>query len=759
MREMAWLRALPRPALLAAGAALASLAALAGPGSDPEFERVVRPFVLQHCAACHGEEKPKAKMSLTRFADAAAAQAAPEVWLEVRARLAAGEMPPEGRPRPAPADAQAVIEWIERNISLEDVASDPGRPLLRRLNRAEYRNTVRDLLGVDYPADAEFPADTVGRGFDNQGDALALTDLQLEKYVQAAERIAELAVVVPEEGPPRQRRYDFDELEGPRGQDSVALYAQGEAAARYGVPRAGDYLLRVRAWGDQAGPEPCKLALLVDGIAVHAAAVEARADAPQVVEARLALEAGERRVSARFLNDYYHPEDPDPAQRDRNLYIGWIEVLGPLDPPAITPFQSRLLARFGPELGSRRLRAILEHLATRAWRRPASPADVARLERLTPAGSGLEVRVQTALVALLSAPRFLYRVEEDPPGSSASRALNGYELATRLSYLVWSSTPDEELFACAADGTLTRPEVLDAQLERLLHSPRARALADGFAAQWLQLRSLDKLRPDPALFPEYDDALRADMRDETLALFQAVLREDRSVWDLLRADFSYLNERLARLYGIPGVSGAALRRVSLQGTPRRGLLTQAAILTVTSNPARTSPVKRGKWILDNVLGAPPPPPPPGVPLIDESPAAAAASSLRERMERHRSDPNCAVCHTRMDVLGFGLEHFDPIGRYRERDGAFAVDASGSLPDGARFDGAQELVGVLQRGDAFPRCLTEKLLVYALGRSLEPADRRAVDRILAELDPQEPTLSGILRGIVHSEAFTRRRVGS
>ena len=758
MPAMAWAPTRLRPALLAAGAGGLSLAALAAPAQEPKgFESLVRPFVAQHCADCHGAGRPKAKLDLTRFATAAAAKAEPGVWLEVAARLTTGEMPPEGRERPPAAAAAAVIDWIGRNVSYQGPI-DPGRPVLRRLNRTEYRNTVRDLLGIEFAADQEFPADAVGHGFDNQGDALSLNDLQLEKYVQAAEWIAERAVVVPDPGPPQAYRYRADELAGPRRGEQIALDSPGEAHAVHRFPRAGEYLLRVHTHGDQAGPEPCQVALQLDGIALHVAPVTATAAAPEVVQFRARVEAGEHRVGARFRNDYYEPEAADPALRgDRNLYVSWIEVVGPLDPPPRSAFQRALFERFGAELGPRRLRAMLVHLAERAWRRPAEKSELARLEQLAADGP-LELRLQTALAALLASPHFLYRVEADPPGSPPIRDLNGHELATRLSYFLWSSMPDEELLAAAADGSLLRPQVLDEQTARLLRSPRARALADDFAAQWLQLRSLGQAAPDPQQFPGYDAALGADMRAETLALFEAVLREERSAWDLLEADFSYLNERLAQWYGIRGVHGPDWRRVALDDAPRRGLLTHASVLTLTSNPARTSPVKRGKWILDNLLGAPPPPPPPGVAALDERPPAGADDRLRARLERHRTDADCAVCHVKMDALGFGLEQYDAVGRYRERDGSFAVDASGQLPDGRRFDGALELIQVLRADAAFLRCLTEKLLIYALGRGLEPADRAVVDRILAALDPQRPTLTAILRGIVHSPAFRQRRTG-
>ena len=755
-----------RALVLVAGAGSGSaLLALPPPGAAGGFEEVVLPYLERHCYACHSGRDPKALLDLARYDRAETALADAQQWRDVAERVAAGEMPPSGRARPGVEEQRAFLAWIEESFDPESAIEaaepepHPGRPPLRRLNNREYRNTVRDLFGVDLEVESYLPADPVGRGFDNQGDALDFSELRTERYLEAAERVARRAIRGDGRPSPPVHRYEASALDGPRRGDLIALAKVGAALAEHRFPRDGEYEIRVRSFGQQAGPEPCRMGLLLDGEEVEEFVVEATQDAPQDDGARVQARAGMRRIHARFLNDYYRPDAEDPTQRDRNLFVAWIEVRGPLDRPPPTPFQTRLFERFDEGLGAQRERAILRHLARRAWRRPPSRPELARLERLSDGADSLEEGVRLALVGILASPHFLFRVEQDPPDAPAVRALNGWELATRLSYFLWSTTPDEPLLALAADGALTNPEVLDDQAQRMLHHPRARALAEGFAEQWLQIRNLDRISPDPGRFPEFDEELRRSMRRETLDFFEAVLRERRSVWDLLEADFSFVNGPLATLYGIPGVEGRGFRRVSLADTPRRGLLGQASVLTVTSNPTRTSPVKRGKWVLEVLLGAPPPPPPPGLDSLDESPAAVAAASLRERLEIHRRDARCAACHAGMDPLGFGLENFDALGRWREEAEGFAVDASGELPDGRRFTGPVELTGILREDDAFLRSLVVNLLVYALGRDLERADRAELRRLLAALDPDAPSLEEILRAIIQSDAFRMRRTTS
>jgi hypothetical protein len=551
-------------------------------------------------------------------------------------------MPPEDRPQPTADESARLITSIKAALERDDCGrpGNPGRVTIRRLNRAEYNNTIRDLVGVDFrPAD-EFPADDVGYGFDNIGDVLSLPPLLMEKYLFAAETISERAIV-----------------------------------------RTAD-----------------------------------------------------RR-----------PTDPLPDSHRRILFR---EPASPGEYPDAA-------------------RAIVERFATRAYRRPVSPEETARLtsfvELALRNGDSFERGIQLAVQAVLISPHFLFRVELDSrpratglPGDGAE-SIGEFELASRLSYFLWSTMPDEELFRLAAEVKLHSPEILAGQVRRMLHDPRARALVENFAGQWLQIRKLEIADPDRDRFPGFDEPLRRAMLRETGLFFDEVMRADRSILDFLDADFTYVNERLARHYGISGVSGEAFRRVRLNGAARGGLLTQASILTVTSNPTQTSPVKRGRWVLEQILGTPPPPPPPEVVPLKEDRAADNGRSFRQRMEQHRARSSCAVCHNRLDPIGFGLENYDAVGAWREREGGQPIDASGTLPSGESFRGPRELKARLKaRPREFARCLAEKMLTFALGRGVEAYDRCAIDRIVKEIESKEYRFSALVLGVVTSEAFLKRR---
>jgi hypothetical protein len=554
---------------------------------------------------------------LDKYRTAAAVSEDQATWRKVLRMLRARKMPPAHSRRPKDAEYDSVNAWLEAALGQADRASppDPGRVTIRRLNRAEYANTIRDLLGVEFNAAADFPSDDVGYGFDNIGDVLTLPPLLMEKYLAAAEQIAAKAVVE--------------------------------------------------------------------------------------------------------------------------------------DSPGDKPEQ------------------ILRRLATRAYRRPISDQELNRLLKLVATaraqGDRFEAGMRLALQAMLVSPHFLFRVELDPEpnGAMPIRALNEYELASRLSYFLWSSMPDDELFNLAARGKLR--ENLDGQVRRMLSDPKSKALVENFAGQWLQLRNLDLATPDKSQFPAFDDDLRRAMRTESEMFFNAIVREDRSVLELLDADFTFVNARLARHYGLEGVEGDRFRRVSLPAgggqeavQARGGVLTQAAMLTVTSNPTRTSPVKRGKWVLENILGTPPPDPPPNVPMLRDDAKAVAAGTLRQRMEQHRKDPNCAVCHKEMDALGFALENFDAVGAWRTKDGNFPIDAAAQLPDGRSFHGPRDLKAVLRGNkEQFTRCLTEKLLTYAMGRGVEPCDRPAVGGIVNAAKAGNYKFSTFVLGIIHSEPFQKR----
>jgi hypothetical protein len=742
---------------------------LAQDGVVVNYQDHVRPVLATYCYGCHGEKR-KGGLDLRRFADAADVKRDRQLFEKVLKNLQFEVMPPESKPQPTPAQRQLVASWIESQLFYCDCSQpDPGRVTLRRLNRTEYNNTIQDLVGVDFhPAD-DFPADDVGYGFDNIGDVLSMPPVLLERYLAAAERILDAAIVTGPLPPP-VKRFAGRELEGgtltPEG--GRVLASEGEVGVEFPFPAAGEYHLRVRAFGDQAGPEPARMSLRLGGQEVQALEVAAKRVRPETYEAKLRVEAGRKRVAAAFLNDYYQPQDPNPANRDRNLHLLHLEITGPVDsrmPPL--PESHRRIFFCQPD-GPREAalqscaRRILGEFARRAYRRPVTLAEVDRLMRFFELargdGANFEASVKLALQAVLVSPHFLFRgeLQPEPDNPRSVHPVNEFALASRLSYFLWSSMPDEELFRLAEQGTL-RKHLAD-QVKRMLGSPRAQALVDGFASQWLQVRNLDLVAPDPKEFPNFDADLRAAMRRETELFFAAIMREDRSVLDFLEADFTFVNQRLARHYGLADIRGDDFQRVSLRGTPRGGLLTQASILTITSNPTRTSPVKRGKWVLENILGTPPPPPPPDVPELPEAKGEKLVGTLRERMEQHRSNPMCSSCHARMDPIGFGFENFDGVGAWRERDGDRPIDPAGQLVSGESFHGPAGLRAILlnRKKDEFVRCLSTKMLTYALGRGLEYYDRCALDQITQQLAKNHYRFSTLVLEIVKSAPFQLRR---
>ncbi|HEX8203613.1 MAG TPA: DUF1592 domain-containing protein [Isosphaeraceae bacterium] len=760
----------PRFGWMLLGLTLAGPAA-AGPAPPPAFRDHVAPLLAKYCADCHGGSKPKAGLDLAALSREPDAGKAMKRWRRVLEQLEAGDMPPPDRPRPSTEEIGRVAGAIEALLTQNGCGQpgDPGRVTLRRLNRAEYDNTIRDLVGVDFhPAD-DFPSDDVGYGFDNIGDVLTLSPLLLEKYLDAAEAIAAQAIVAggPSAGP--ARKWDAKDLDGAGGNPygtGRMLASATEVAVSYDAPADGDYVLRARAFGQQAGPEPARMAFQLDGKILATVDVPAEEGDPGRYEVRVRVGQGRRKFAVTFVNDYYQPKDPDPKKRgDRNLVVEAIEVQGPAeaaDRPL--PESHRRILFCTPtktENHADCARKILERFASRAFRRPASAEEVERLTRFVALAEGdgepFERGIQLAVQAVLVSPQFLFRVELDPAGGSpgATRPLDDYELASRLSYFLWSSMPDEELFELARKGQLHEDATLEAQARRMLKDGKARSLVENFAGQWLQIRNLKTAMPDRTRFPGFDEPLRAAMLRETELFFESVVREDRSLLDLLDARDTFLNERLARHYGIGGVQGEEFRQVQLKDDRRGGVLTQASVLTVTSNPTRTSPVKRGKWILEQILGTPPPPPPPDVPDLKEE--KKPTGSVRQRLEQHRANPSCAVCHARMDPLGFGLENFDATGAWRDRDGSFPIDASGTLPSGRSFSGPGQLKAILlDRKEEFARCLTEKMLTYALGRGLEDPDRCVVERIVAELARDRYRFSRLVLGVVRSDPFRNRK---
>ena len=748
--------------------------ALAQAPSPAGFAKSIQPLLTKHCLECHNGDDPDVELELHTFRTAESVTANRKTWGKVLTMLRGGRMPPEDEPRPPKAKVQAAIAWLEETLSYVDCSNaDPGRVTIRRLNRIEYQNTIRDLLSVEFDATADFPADDVGYGFDNIGDVLSLSPVLMEKYLAASEQIAGKAIVTAGADAAKTVRADGSDLKrsgnGGAGRDGgQMLYSTGEITASFKIALAGEYLIRTRAYGDQAGDEPARMQARIDGREVTTFDVKATSDKPADYDHTMKLAVGTRRIAMAFVNDYYHPKDPDPNNRDRNLIVLSIELIGPLNVrPEDYPASHRRIFFVGP--GDKLTRAeaaekIVRRFASRAFRRPATDREISRLLKLyllaRKDGGNFEQGIQLALTAVLTSPHFLFRFESDPPPNAKQqiRLLSEYELATRMSYFLWSSMPDKRLFQQAFKGTLRKN--LDSEVRRMLADPKATALVDNFAMQWLQLRNLPTSTPDKKLFPKFNERLRADMRTESMRFFSGIIREDRSVLELVDADYTYLNERLARHYGISGVSGEEFRKVALKGDAARrgGVITQAAVLTVTSNPTRTSPVKRGKWVLENILGTPPPPPPPNVPELIEDAKLAETASLRKRLEMHRSNPGCAVCHRDMDALGFALENFDAVGAWRTKDGKFDIDAAGELPGGAKFNGAADLKKLLRsvKKDSFVRCLTEKMLTYGLGRGVEFYDKCAVDKIAAALAKNDHKFSTLVMEIIKSDPFQKRR---
>ncbi len=609
---------------------------------------------------------------------------------------------------------------------------------------------------------------TWGTGFDNIGDVLSLSPMLMEKYLAAAGKIMDLAIVAEPAKTERVTRFDAARLEstaagGLYKESARMLAGEGEVYTKFQFSDGNEYVFRVRAYGQQAGPEPARLELRVEGRPIKVFDVAAVEDHPQVYDFRARPGPGEKRVSAAFINDYYQPNDPDPNNRDWNLIIDYLEVVEPIGPQSLPESHRRIFIRQPtPGTGDEAARVIIRHFARRAYRRPLTTGETERLLRIFQMvrrdGETFESAIKVTLEAVLVSPHFLFRgeMQSHPDDPKSVHSVDDYALASRLSYFLWSTMPDEELFALADRGKLRSN--LDRQIQRMLVDRKARALVKNFAGQWLQIRNLAAVTPDKATFPDFDEDLRAAMAEETERFFDCIMREDRSVLEFIGADYTFLNERLARHYGIKGVTGKDFQLVRLQNGERGGLLTQAGILTVTSTPTRTSPVKRGKWVLENILGAPPPPPPPDVPVFKEGKGAALTGTMRQRMEKHRADPACASCHARMDPIGFGFENFDAIGAWRAKEGEFAIDPSGKLFTGESFNGPAELKTLLlnEKRDQFVRCLSEKLLTFALGRGLEHYDKCAVDQIVKDLARDQYKFSSLISEIAHSVPFQMRR---
>ncbi|MEO7599243.1 MAG: DUF1592 domain-containing protein [Opitutus sp.] len=969
--------------MLALGGALAAAEVpVVAPTSIYEHE--VKPLLETYCYECHGDGAHKGDVTLDEIQTSADIAADRETWETVLHHVRTREMPPEDADvMPSDMEREAITGWIERELLHFDAAHpDPGRVTLRRLNRAEYNATIRDLIGTDFKPANDFPPDDSGYGFDNVGDALSLPPVLLEKYLAAADKILDQAIVtdpirssvrhIPasladigfnaigdrgdgwvhlisleeddasvelslpagdylfrvhafatkvggavkgqgseqpivftddpgptklalmlndsfvqdfvvgtdearpnvyetrmgisagpqrfrasvarKRGTPEDETYMLNgrighqqpgivfvkwlEIEGPlpaatrrTRADTLTLAGDGaltpakelvlknggEAALFFTTDRATEVILRAQAYARQAGAEPARMELRVDGKPVKTFEVLAPAALqpipgqrifspnllvarPCVYELRTQISAGRHEFSAAFLNHTTDPAATNPNLRDRQLVVQHLEI-SDLSSSVLIPEKPTILATLFNDaagaaadsssgiVGRKKLapvnetilaRKILTRFMRRAWRRPVQPGEVERLISLyalaRKTGDGFDASVKLAMKAVIGSPNFLFLgnthaasrqvVVPDIPAASASgetiaiaaRPLDEIALASRLSYFLWSSMPDDELLALAEHEQLRAQ--LPAQVRRMLKSPKAHALVENFAGQWLQIRSLENFQPDRKLFPDFDLSLRNAMQRETESFFEYVLREDRPLTDFITADYTFVNARLAKFYGLPGTYDDEFQHVSLASTPRRGVLTHGSVLTLTSNPTRTSPVKRGKWVLENLLGTPPPPPPANVPELDDK-SRQLSGTLRQQMEQHRKNPTCASCHARMDPIGFCLENFDAIGAWRERDGADAIDATGKLGPAHAFSGAAELTTLLAkyRRQDFLHCVTEKMLTYALGRGPEYYDRPAIDKIIRSLEENEDRFSVLILGVVQSFPFQMERADS
>ena len=739
-----------------------------------------RAVLDQYCLACHNQKVKTAGISVQALNPGSLDRDA-ETWERILRKVKAGQMPPAGLPHPPASASLAFTKWLEQDLDKSAAAhANPGQPTIHRLNRAEYSNAIRDLLALDIKPGSKLPADDTGYGFDNIGDVLSLSPVLIERYMAVGRIVSRLAVG------DINRKPEVNEFESPRlgrgakserVSDDVPFDSAGGISIQYQFPVDAEYVFRIKM------PDP-----------------GTGGAKPKVFEERLPVKAGTRTVAVTFLADNTVPEviatfapangaaqaaagRPGraltahmdlrldgariklfdvPAPRFASVAIaGPYEISGPGDSPSRQKiFVCRPASTKDEETCAH---TILSTLARRAYRRPVTDADVKPLLAFYQTGrreGSFDNGIEMALRAMLVSPNFLFRIERDPAGAvpGSPYRINDYELASRLSFFLWSSIPDEQLLQLADQGKLHDPDVLSTQVNRMLDDRRSSAFVSNFAGQWLFLRALAQVKPDQDVFPKFDTNLRQAFQRETEMFFDAVLRENRPVTDLLSADFTYLNQRLAQHYGIPNVYGSQFRRVALTDANRGGLLGQGSILTVTSYPNRTSVVQRGKWVLENLLGTPPPPPPPDIPALEPHAKNGNSLTMRQQMEQHRANPTCASCHSRMDPIGFSLENYDGVGAFRTKDGGSAIDVTGKMPDGHVFQGPAGLKNLLltTHREEFISTFTEKLMTYALGRGIEYYDKPAMRAIIRDAGQQNTSIPAIIKAIVKSPQFQMRK---
>jgi len=757
-------------------------------------------LVKRYCVGCHNDRLKSGSLSLEPL-DLVKLSDHADVWEKVVRKLEAGMMPPPGAARPAPAQTAAFVTGIK--ASLDQAAAskpNPGPSLLRRLNRVEYANAVRDVLALNLDVAALLPPDDSSYGFDNIADVLGSSPALLERYVNAASEISAVAVGSLEDNTAGSATYiapadttQIDHVEG------LPLGTRGGLLIHHTFPLDGEYLFRVKLWRNNSSSirglsQPHDLEITVDGERVflntvgtpedYVALLTNPGDAEALVDPRLQVrvrvKAGPHDVGVAFVFKSDAPNETllrpllashDPISVDGVPRVDRVLIGGPFNPTGAgdSPARRRIFVCRPGGAGSPPgavndtacANRILANLARAAYRRPVTTADVRPLMDFYKHGraaGSFESAIGLAIRRMLIDPAFLFRAETDPANAAPGTVsrVSDVDLASRLSFFLWSSVPDGQLLTLAGRGRLSEPAVLEQQVRRMLIDPKAKALASNFAGQWLYLRNLQQSRPDTQEFPDFDDSLRQGFRQETELLFDNIVRRDRSVLELLTADYTFVNERLARHYGIPGVYGSQFRRVAVTDEARKGILGHGSILTVTSMPNRTSPVRRGKWVLENLLGTPPPPPLPNVPPLKDPSALERPQTMREQMEEHRANAVCAGCHKLMDPIGFALENFDGVGAWRAKDGSSLVDASSQLADGTNVNGVIALrQALLARPERLVGTITEKLLTYALGRGLGPSDMPAVRRVVSTAARSNYRFSSIVLGIVDSVPFRMR----
>jgi len=746
---------------------LASPSTLAGE-LEEAWNDEIRPLFDYHCYECHGEGISEGELALDDFGSIADMQADRERWKRIRAHIDQRLMPPLDEAQPTSKERDQMVQWIDAAVfPVDPNKPDPGRVTLRRLNRVEYENTLRDLLGVAVKVQDLLPPDDSGYGFDNIGDVLTLSPAHMERFLASA-RFALDQATHPDPMPYPSRTIPGRELQGGghRDENGHFLFRNGAASTSVDFQKPGRYRLSVRAGGTPGAKEGPNMQLRLGEQDLGTWEIKDTLDRPGATDIEISIkQPGRKKLSAIFLNDWFDANYPDPAARDRNLLIREVTVTGPLDgprPPRPESHRRIYGERRSGESDEAWATRIFSDFARRAFRRPPEPGEAERylhfIRLAHEEQRSFEYGVRHGLEAMLVSPAFLFREEPQPEPDNPQRIhpISEHALASRLSYFLWSTMPDPSLSKLADEGKLRAN--LNQEVERMLNSPKAEQFVRNFTGQWLQLRDLSTARPSRRSFPRFAPVLKADMARETGLLFNHLIRENRPLTDLIEADYTFVNHRLARHYGIEGVKGDAFERVSLDEHPRRGILGHGSFLLVTSHPLRTSPVLRGKYVLENLLDMAPPPPPPNVPQLTPPGKHGKGLSLREQMEKHREDPGCASCHTLMDPIGFGLQNFDADGSWRTTENGKPIDASGQLGEDRKFQGADDLRKLIikHHRDDFLRSVSSRMLTYSLGRGTDWYDKPAIDRIVRETKEQNLGTRALIHAITQSVPFQYRR---